>query len=193
MAKSAKRVKKAKPAARKTAGRRRPQTKPTQKKPTQKQKAPAGKAATQKPATKRRPSRQHRTTVTAIAQLLPGELGENQYVSRTLAIIEQDQRRRARSRTTRARQLEQVVVDMKNELATRISGVETSAVQTLEGLANRVKSNGMVQQAAALPDQVTGQVTEAVDSVLGRVGLMRAILHEEALAGRPARRRRRAA
>jgi len=171
MAKSAKSVKKATPAARKT----------------------AAKMPTAKKAASRRPASQTRTAVTAIAELLPGPVGENEYVSRTLAILEQDQRRRARSRATRARQFEQVVVEVKNDIAIRISGVEESAVFALEGLANRVKSVRVLQQAAALPEQVTEQVTVAVDSVLDRVGLMRKALHNEALANGPARRRRRAA
>ncbi len=177
MAKSAKSVKKPKPVARKTAAGRR-----SQRKPTPKKKARASKPALRKTAPKKRTAQQSRTAVTAIARLLPGDLGGNQYVSRTVAIIVQDQRRRTRSRNTRARQLEQVVVDVKNELATRISGVEESAVQTLEGLADRMRATRVVQQAVALPDQVTEQVTEAVDTVLGRVGLMRRTLHEEAVA-----------
>ncbi len=181
MAKATKSVKKAKPAARKPATRRRPPKKRTPKK-----------SAARKPATGRR-SRSNRTTVTAIAELLPSPVGDNAYVSRTLTILEQDQRRRARSRATRAKQLEQVVVDIKQELTSRITDVEQSAVQTLEGIADRVKSTKVVQQAGALPDQVSDQVTEAVDGVLDRVGLMRKTLHSAALASRPARRRRRAA
>jgi len=187
MAKSAKSVKKATPAGRKTAARRRPQRKSTP------SKTRARRPAAKKPAARRTSSKSGRTAVTAIAELLPGPVGANEYVSRTLAIIDQDQRRRARSRATRARQFEQVVVEVKSDIASRISGVEESAVQTLEDLANRVRSTRVIQQAAALPVQVTDQVTGAVDNVLDRVGLMRKALHEEALASRPARRRRRAA
>ena len=175
MAKAAKSVKQARPVARKTAPRRRPRT--------------TSKPAARKPATRRRVTRANKTTVTAIAELLPSPVGENEFVSRTLTIIEQDQRRRARSRATRAKQLEQVVVDVKQEIAARISVVEQSAVQTFEGFAERVKSNKVVQQAVSIPEQVT----DAVDGVLDRVGLMRKTLHTEALASRPARRRRQAA
>lgn len=191
MAKTAKSVKKASPAGRKPATRRRPARKATTRKVTPK-KVVARKPAVKKPV-RHRSTKQSRTAVTAIAELLPTPVGENAYVSRTLTIIEQDQKRRARSRATRARQIEQVVVEMKNDIATRISEVEESAVHTLEDFANRVKAVRVLQQAVALPEQVTEQVTGAVDTVLDRVGLMRKTLHNEALASRPARRRRRAA
>ena len=97
------------------------------------------------------------------------------------ASLEQDELRRARSRATRSKQLTKVVTDPQNDITSRIDSVEQTAVQTFEGLADRVKANGVVRQAAQLPEHVTGQVTSTMDELLDRVGLVRKAVHQEAV------------
>ena len=185
MANTRKTVKRTKAASStKTAAQSEAQKAPT-KRPATRKKGPAVAA----PAARKAPQ----TRVARLAELLPETVGANEYVSRTLKILEDGERSRMRLRQRRKSQLKSVLTDIQSDITSRISAVEESAVQQIEGLGDRVKATKVVRTATQLPEQVTEHVTCTVDSLLDRVGLVRKSVFMEAVSKRPASRRRKAA
>lgn len=98
------------------------------------------------------------------------------YVKRTLAILEDGARKRAKLREAQVKELGKVWQDLQDDVQAQIEGATQATRDQLAGVADQIKETRVVKEVAELPERVTGQL----DVLLERVGLVRRAVFLEA-------------